>query len=846
MSAESETSCVVTSGKKNSTDHAVTVVSATPSTGSHATPDDLSFLHDLLRKLSTVNDDGDDQKDGTASETEITWMHARIMTLIRRSLRNPLLRDNGDEFPPSAVALCAVTYVFQTPVSKVYFCYEKLLRERVCNSSTLANKTILPFHAVEKVYQRAWLQLINSRKENKPSNLAGPVQSPSTSKTDSKASPSALPKATDNGKNDDHIRGSDAKATFVNELTPTTTPNDALNAKSRLHLNSHIVKTLTTPVTPRTPETKDEKGSCEDSGVFGRMHIILVTSPRLTPRTAALLKSGVEAQCGCAELVPARDATPEKLAELTQSVYPRITTVVSDAAFITRHIKLCDKGDGEVQRMEETPDKHSTRYYDILSQKWLSDSIRAKRIKSREVYTNTPPPKGMPPKSPHSLKSPCVIKSICQTSIESADSSLRNKRVTDLRAEVNLSADESPSLNKRIRTNETTTSVAVRLFETPSSTKKKSMCRWSSDENHEKDDGKMTRVEKRFNMGPQWACEVRVGGSRSHFGDFPNNERICEQLEIVLTSYEARRDKFRSIGYSKAIARIKALDFDVEDVNDVTRLRRESNIGDRIADKVEEIVKTGTLRQAQEVLKNADFNSLQDLCAVWGVGPVKALALLTRGIRNITDLRKAVSKEPSLLDRCQTIGMRRYEDLRERLSRPYVAELEMYARRVVKGIDELLDITVAGSYIRGKESCGDVDILIHGDGRRVRNAFDKVKQAMRKSGVLTDDLVDGSGKYFGVFRLPGRKHGRVDLFAVPNEEFPYALLTYTGSAIFNRSMRAKAKALGYSLSHHGLQRVNRNALGKTRVEPSVVVQHERDIFRLLDIPYVPPCERSIS
>lgn len=343
--------------------------------------------------------------------------------------------------------------------------------------------------------------------------------------------------------------------------------------------------------------------------------------------------------------------------------------------------------------------------------------------------------------------------------------------------------------------------------------------------------------------GARWACEIRT---TSRGTDYPANDRICDLLSIVQAAHEAKKDKFRSLGYQRAIARLKTLDYEILCMDDVRRLSAEPNIGGRMMTKIAEIVTTGHFRQADAVMTDATYTAMQTLCGVWGIGPVRAMQLVHVGVKDIAGLRDAVKTNQVVLDRCQLIGLNRYEDLMQRLPRTVVSELDMYVKRVVKSIDTHVDATIAGSYLRGKKSCGDVDILIHGDGPRVRKAMPLIKERMRRDGVLTDDLVEGNGKYFGVFKLPGRQYGRIDLFSVPSEQLPYALLTYTGSAVFNRSMRAKAKTLGYSLSHRGMQRVIRSSGGKTRMEASIAVENEREIFDMLDIPYVEACKRSIS
>lgn len=102
-------------------------------------------------------------------------------------------------------------------------------------------------------------------------------------------------------------------------------------------------------------------------------------------------------------------------------------------------------------------------------------------------------------------------------------------------------------------------------------------------------------------------------------------------------------------------------------------------------------------------------------------------------------------------------------------------------------------------------------------------------------------------KYLGVCQLPGpgRRHRRLDIIVVPYSEFACALLYFTGSAHFNRSMRALAKTKGMSLSEHALSTaVVRNAqghkVGSGQVLPTPT---EKDVFRFLGLPYREPAER---
>lgn len=116
-------------------------------------------------------------------------------------------------------------------------------------------------------------------------------------------------------------------------------------------------------------------------------------------------------------------------------------------------------------------------------------------------------------------------------------------------------------------------------------------------------------------------------------------------------------------------------------------------------------------------------------------------------------------KRSGILNRQQTIGVAHYKDFLERMSRQEVAEIEETVRELCVSINSGMEVVTCGSYRRGKQTCGDIDLLItHPDGRSHRGVFDELLRRGREAGFLTDDLSIHSDpvaqcKYLGVCRL---------------------------------------------------------------------------------------------
>ena len=229
------------------------------------------------------------------------------------------------------------------------------------------------------------------------------------------------------------------------------------------------------------------------------------------------------------------------------------------------------------------------------------------------------------------------------------------------------------------------------------------------------------------------------------------------------------------------------------------------------------------------------------------------------------------------------MGLRFYEEFKERIPRDEVEALAGHVEDAVAAVCPGCSVTVAGSYRRGKTSCGDVDVLlcpseefIRGGSQgapgatvdTVEDILPAVLARLRTRGVVTDDLSTGTVSWMGVARLPDsrerlaptttdgaegdgavavvtpkRLHRRMDIKTYTPDEMPFALLYFTGSGYFNRSMRTWAdKAKGLSLHDRGFNLVRGNDMTAVR---DAKFRDERDVFEYLGLEYVPPEDRSV-
>jgi DNA polymerase beta len=209
------------------------------------------------------------------------------------------------------------------------------------------------------------------------------------------------------------------------------------------------------------------------------------------------------------------------------------------------------------------------------------------------------------------------------------------------------------------------------------------------------------------------------------------------------------------------------------------------------------------------------------------------------GITTIEQLRAASTANPKLLTAAQKLGLKYYEDSQQRIPRSEMAEHE---NTILSGLDVRFEGTIVGSYRRGAESSGDIDVLLtlpdELTAEEQGELFVEMVSLFKEADYIVDTLSSGPTKFLGYCRID-EEHPvrRLDLLMIPQSEYACAILYFTGSQQFNVAFRAYALDKGYTLNEHRLQAT------KAGVPAVPSLSTEKDIFDFLGLAYVEPTMR---
>ncbi len=265
--------------------------------------------------------------------------------------------------------------------------------------------------------------------------------------------------------------------------------------------------------------------------------------------------------------------------------------------------------------------------------------------------------------------------------------------------------------------------------------------------------------------------------------------------------------------------------------DDPRKLTAIPGIGKGLAFVLKEIEERGSNERRDELLKKFPPAALEFL-KIQGLGP-KSIALLFQHfqVQSMDDLEQLCRQEklrelPRMGAKLEQKVLRSIEQYKQRSGRFLLGFADQAASElagVMQSLPGVDSVTTAGSLRRGKETIGDVDLLV--TGPKAEAALEAVATYPRVYEIL------GRGPNKASVKL-GREGLQVDVRALPPESFGAAMQYFTGSKEHNVAIRTRAVRMGLKLSEYGLFRAD----DETRIAGAT----EEEVYRAMGLSWIPP------
>ncbi len=320
------------------------------------------------------------------------------------------------------------------------------------------------------------------------------------------------------------------------------------------------------------------------------------------------------------------------------------------------------------------------------------------------------------------------------------------------------------------------------------------------------------------------------------------NQEVAGKLREVYNLMQlAGENRFRAIAFDRAAQTIEGLNDEITKRIEEKTLTDIKGIGKSIAEDITALYETGTM-PVLESLKEKVPSGLMEWLNISGLGPKNIVKIHKElGITEITQLKeacqsgavadlsglgkKSAEKILKSIEYLETFGERARLDQAFEIAEPVF--------EFVKKLNGVQQCEIAGSLRRFRETIGDIDIIVAANASDAGPIFD----AFTGHELVVEVLGRGETKS-SVRTENGRQ---VDLRIVKPEEYPAALMYFTGSKEHNIVMRQRARERGMALNEYGLFKLNEEK--ETDFDQPVKAGSEKEIYRKLDLHFIPPEHR---
>ncbi|MGI0071833.1 MAG: helix-hairpin-helix domain-containing protein [Thermoplasmata archaeon] len=310
----------------------------------------------------------------------------------------------------------------------------------------------------------------------------------------------------------------------------------------------------------------------------------------------------------------------------------------------------------------------------------------------------------------------------------------------------------------------------------------------------------------------------------------PTNAEAAQLFRGIANVLDVLGERFKPEAYRRAARSIESLTEDLATIEARGELGTIPGVGAAIEEKIREYLRTGRLEYRERLSREVPPGILA-LVEVPGLGPKTARRFwLELGVEGPAELSDAIAA--GRLDGLQGFGPKKVDQIRKALagspgarpaSRRPIEVAYPTARRLLDGlraVGGVQEAEIAGSFRRGRESVGDLDLLVTStDPERVFDAFSHVPEVRevrlrgptKETVLLTDGL-------------------QVDLRVVEPAAFGAALQYFTGSKDHNVQLRSLARERGLKINEYGVFRGDERVGGRT----------EAEVYAALELAWIPP------
>lgn len=319
--------------------------------------------------------------------------------------------------------------------------------------------------------------------------------------------------------------------------------------------------------------------------------------------------------------------------------------------------------------------------------------------------------------------------------------------------------------------------------------------------------------------------------------------RILRETAELLQIDGAMIGRYRS--YEKTAEMIAGMHESIEQIaQDPAKLTELPGIGDRMAEHIQEILDTGDYSLRQKLLKKFPA-TLLEVMSLQSLGP-KKVAFLWSNFKaaTVADVEKLardgkLRDVPGFGEKTEENILKAVETFKRSTGRFRVDKVRAAAADLIEHIEKfgsgIASITPAGSLRRGRETVGDLDLLLTlTEGQAGQKKIDAIAEHILKYPRIDQTLAHGGNKVS--FTLDSGL--QVDVRLLEKENFGAALLYFTGSKEHNVKLRGRANDLGYTLNEY--------CLATLKAERRVAGTTEEEIYAKLKMDFVPPEMRENS